>query len=564
MSSQVLARKWRPRNFDTLVGQQHVVKALTHALTHQRLHHAYLFTGTRGVGKTTIARILAKSLNCETGITASPCGVCAACTEIDAGRYVDYIEMDAASYRGVDDMVDLLERATYAPSSGRYKVYMIDEVHQLTNHAFNAMLKTLEEPPAHVLFILATTDPQKVPVTVLSRCLQFNLKQMPGSAIAGHLAMVLREEGIQSEEGALRLVANSARGSMRDALSLMDQAIAFCAGSVSESAVREMLGSVDSDYLYRLLEALNADDVATALAVADEMEARSLSFDEALGELAVLLHRIALLQQVPTALPEEGWDPQRLQALAAAMDAELVQLFYQIALQGRHDLPNAPDSYAGFSMTLLRMAAFRQAPVQAAPAPATPAAPASPAAARGPVAATATPAATSTPSRPASRYTPPNRGAAAAVSPTPSSPTPASPAPAASASATPATSASATTAMASIDDWPSFARGLGVVGITKQLAQQSELVSFQDGLVSLRVPSGSRHLAERMYQDKLLLALQTALGAAVKLEVNIGATSGGGTALDRATEAIHQDGFVRALQEDFGATIVPSSIKPAQ
>ena len=542
MSSQVLARKWRPRNFDTLVGQQHVVKALTHALTHQRLHHAYLFTGTRGVGKTTIARILAKSLNCETGITASPCGVCAACTEIDAGRYVDYIEMDAASYRGVDDMVDLLERATYAPSSGRYKVYMIDEVHQLTNHAFNAMLKTLEEPPAHVLFILATTDPQKVPVTVLSRYLQFNLKQMPGSAIAGHLAMVLREEGIQSEEGALRLVANSARGSMRDALSLMDQAIAFCAGSVSETAVREMLGSVDSDYLYRLLEALNADDVAAALAVADEMEARSLSFDEALSELAVLLHRIALLQQVPTALPEEGWDPQRLQALAAAMDAELVQLFYQIALQGRNDLPNAPDSYAGFSMTLLRMAAFRQAPV-----PATPSSTVTPTSF---AAAPSSPAAPSPASRPAPRYTPPNRVASA----------PASRAAAAPVAAAPA----AAKPMASIADWPSFARGLGVVGITKQLAQQSELVSFQDGLVSLRVPSGSKHLAERMYQDKLLLALQTALGAAVKLEVSIGATSGGGTALDRATEAIHQDSFVRALQEDFGATIVPSSIKPAQ
>ena len=562
MSSQVLARKWRPRNFDTLVGQQHVVKALTHALTHQRLHHAYLFTGTRGVGKTTIARILAKSLNCETGITASPCGVCAACTEIDAGRYVDYIEMDAASYRGVDDMVDLLERATYAPSSGRYKVYMIDEVHQLTNHAFNAMLKTLEEPPAHVLFILATTDPQKVPVTVLSRCLQFNLKQMPGSAIAGHLAMVLREEGIQSEEGALRLVANSARGSMRDALSLMDQAIAFCAGSVSESAVREMLGSVDSDYLYRLLEALNADDVAAALAVADEMEARSLSFDEALSELAVLLHRIALLQQVPTALPEEGWDPQRLQALAAAMDAELVQLFYQIALQGRNDLPNAPDSYAGFSMTLLRMAAFRQAPV-----PATPSSTVTPTSS---AAAPSSPAAPSPASRPAPRYTPPNRVASAPASRAPAAPAAAAPAAAAPVAAVPvvavpqAAAPAAAKPMASITDWPSFARGLGVVGITKQLAQQSELVSFQDGLVSLRVPSGSKHLAERMYQDKLLLALQTALGAAVKLEVNIGATSGGGTALDRATEAIHQDSFVRALQEDFGATIVPSSIKPAQ
>ena len=276
MSYLVLARKWRPKSFDTLVGQEHVVRALTHALATGRLHHAWLFTGTRGVGKTTISRILAKALNCETGVTATPCGVCSACQEIDAGRFVDYVEMDAASNRGVDDMASLLDKAAYAPTRGRYKVYMIDEVHQLTGHAFNAMLKTLEEPPAHMKFILATTDPQKIPATVLSRCLQFNLKQMPPGHIVDHLSRILEQENVPFEAGALRHLARGANGSMRDALSLLDQAIAHGAGRVEEQGVRDMLGSVGEDQLYALVEGLAAQDLPAMLAVADEMQARSL------------------------------------------------------------------------------------------------------------------------------------------------------------------------------------------------------------------------------------------------------------------------------------------------
>ncbi|MYM76216.1 DNA polymerase III subunit gamma/tau, partial [Duganella sp. FT134W] len=364
MSYQVLARKYRPRNFETLVGQEHVVRALTHALHSGRLHHAYLFTGTRGVGKTTLSRILAKSLNCigpdgNGGITATPCGVCEACTAIDAGRFVDYIEMDAASNRGVDEMAQLLEQAVYAPSNARFKVYMIDEVHMLTNHAFNSMLKTLEEPPEHVKFILATTDPQKIPVTVLSRCLQFNLKQMPPGHIIGHLENILGQEGITFEHPALRLLAAGAHGSMRDALSLTDQAIAYAAGEVTLDAVQGMLGALDQSYLIRLLDALAAQDGADLLAVADEMAARSLSYNGALQDLGTLLHRIALAQTVPAALPEDLPEYSDIVRLAAAFDAEEVQLYYQIAVHGRNELGLAPDEYAGFSMTLLRMLAFR-------------------------------------------------------------------------------------------------------------------------------------------------------------------------------------------------------------
>ncbi|MFC4435329.1 DNA polymerase III subunit gamma/tau, partial [Cupriavidus respiraculi] len=364
MSYQVLARKWRPRDFTTLVGQEHVVRALTHALEQQRLHHAYLFTGTRGVGKTTLSRILAKALNC-TGpdgngdITAQPCGVCRACTEIDAGRFVDYIEMDAASNRGVDEMAQLLDKAVYAPASGRFKVYMIDEVHMLTNHAFNAMLKTLEEPPGHVKFILATTDPQKIPVTVLSRCLQFNLKQMPPGHIVGHLERILGEEGIGHDGNALRLLAQAAHGSMRDALSLTDQAIAYSAGQVSEEAVRGMLGAIDQSFLIQLLDALLAEDGAAMLAVADGMADRSLSFAGALQDLGSLLHKIALAQAVPSAVQDEWPEAGDVRRLAAAFDAQEVQLFYQIANLGRNELALAPDEYAGFTMTLLRMLAFR-------------------------------------------------------------------------------------------------------------------------------------------------------------------------------------------------------------
>jgi DNA polymerase-3 subunit gamma/tau len=364
MSYQVLARKYRPRNFETLVGQEHVVRALTHALHSGRLHHAYLFTGTRGVGKTTLSRILAKSLNCigpdgNGGITATPCGVCEACTAIDAGRFVDYIEMDAASNRGVDEMAQLLEQAVYAPSNARFKVYMIDEVHMLTNHAFNSMLKTLEEPPEHVKFILATTDPQKIPVTVLSRCLQFNLKQMPPGHIIGHLENILGQEGITFEHPALRLLAAGAHGSMRDALSLTDQAIAYAAGEVTLDAVQGMLGALDQSYLIRLLDALAAQDGADLLAVADEIAARSLSYNGALQDLGTLLHRIALAQTVPAALPDDLPEYADIVRLAAAFDAEEVQLYYQIAVHGRNELGLAPDEYAGFSMTLLRMLAFR-------------------------------------------------------------------------------------------------------------------------------------------------------------------------------------------------------------
>jgi len=364
MSYQVLARKYRPKNFETLVGQEHVVRALTHALHSGRLHHAYLFTGTRGVGKTTLSRILAKSLNCvgpdgNGGITPTPCGVCEACTAIDAGRFVDYIEMDAASNRGVDEMAQLLEQAVYAPSNARFKVYMIDEVHMLTNHAFNSMLKTLEEPPEHVKFILATTDPQKIPVTVLSRCLQFNLKQMPPGHIIGHLDNILGQEGISFEAPALRLLAAGAHGSMRDALSLTDQAIAYAAGAVTLDAVQGMLGALDQSYLIRLLDALAAQDGADLLAVADEMATRSLSYNGALQDLGTLLHRIALAQTVPAALPEDLPEHADIVRLAAAFDAEEVQLYYQIAVHGRNELGLAPDEYAGFSMTLLRMLAFR-------------------------------------------------------------------------------------------------------------------------------------------------------------------------------------------------------------
>ncbi|HDR9078383.1 TPA: DNA polymerase III subunit gamma/tau [Burkholderia vietnamiensis] len=361
MTYQVLARKWRPKDFASLVGQEHVVRALTHALDGGRLHHAYLFTGTRGVGKTTLSRIFAKALNCETGVTSQPCGVCRACREIDEGRFVDYVEMDAASNRGVDEMAALLERAVYAPVDARFKVYMIDEVHMLTNHAFNAMLKTLEEPPPHVKFILATTDPQKIPVTVLSRCLQFNLKQMPAGHIVSHLERILGEEQISFEQQALRLLARAAQGSMRDALSLTDQAIAYSANEVTESAVSGMLGALDQTYMVRLLDALAAGDGPEILAIADEMSLRSLSFSTALQDLASLLHRIAWAQFAPGSVLDEWPEAADLRRFAQTLSPEKVQLFYQIATVGRAELGLAPDEYAGFTMTLLRMLAFEPA-----------------------------------------------------------------------------------------------------------------------------------------------------------------------------------------------------------
>ncbi|HXF18216.1 MAG TPA: DNA polymerase III subunit gamma/tau, partial [Burkholderiales bacterium] len=359
-----LARKWRPKNFTELVGQEHVVRAISNALSQNRLHHAYLLTGTRGVGKTTLARIIAKALNCETGITATPCGKCAACVEIDGGRFVDLIELDAASNTQVDNMRELLENALYSPASGRFKVYIIDEVHMLSRSAFNAMLKTLEEPPAHVKFILATTDPQKIPVTVLSRCLQFNLKQIPLPQIRGQLENVLGKEGVPFDVPALNLLARAAQGSMRDALSLLDQAIAHGAGRVEEAAVRDMLGAVDRGYLFAILHALTRSDGPGLLAEAERMSARSLSLETALQDLATLLHRIALAQTVPDALASDEPERDALIALAGKFAPEDVQLLYQIAIRGRDELGLAPDEFAGFTMTLMRMLAF--VPVEAA------------------------------------------------------------------------------------------------------------------------------------------------------------------------------------------------------
>ena len=372
MTYLVLARKWRPRSFDTLVGQDHVVRALTHALDTQRLHHAWLFTGTRGVGKTTLSRILAKSLNCETGITSKPCGVCRACTEIDAGRFIDYVELDAASNRGVEEMTQLLEQAVYAPSSGRYKVYMIDEVHMLTGHAFNAMLKTLEEPPAHVKFILATTDPQKIPVTVLSRCLQFNLKQMTVPAIVGHLQDILTQEEMQFELPALRLLAQAADGSMRDALSLSDQAIAYSAGDLSAQAVQAMLGTIDQRHLAQLLQALVAYDAQAIMGVADDLALRGLSYSGALADLATLLSRIAIEQRIPGTISDDDPLAEAVRQLAPMLSPDHVQLFYSVAVHSRQELSLAPDEYAGFVMACLRMLALLPEPVSAYVPPAGP------------------------------------------------------------------------------------------------------------------------------------------------------------------------------------------------
>ena len=362
MSYQVLARKYRPKNFAELVGQEHVARALGNALASNRLHHAYLFTGTRGVGKTTIARILAKCLNCETGITATPCGVCSSCTEINEGRFIDLLEIDAASNTGVDDVREVIDNAQYVPTRGRYKVYLIDEVHMLSKSAFNALLKTLEEPPAHVKFLLATTDPQKVPVTVLSRCLQFSLKPMSAERVMQHLAHVLNAEHIEHDDGALWELGRAANGSMRDALSLTDQAIAYGNGVLREGEVRDMLGALDRDVVFRVLEAVGAGDAAALMEVIEAMAAQSVDFSAALGALISALHRVALAQLLPDGVDNSEGDRERVLDLAASLTPEDVQLYYQIALHGRRDLPLAPGLRQGFEMCLFRMLAFKPVP----------------------------------------------------------------------------------------------------------------------------------------------------------------------------------------------------------
>jgi len=598
MSYQVLARKYRPKNFESLVGQEHVVRALTHALEYKRLHHAYLFTGTRGVGKTTLSRILAKALNCQGAdgngdITAQPCGACEACVAIDAGRFVDYIEMDAASNRGVDEMAQLLEQAVYAPSNARFKVYMIDEVHMLSNHAFNAMLKTLEEPPSHIKFILATTDPQKIPVTVLSRCMQFNLKQMPPGQIVSHLENILGQEQINFEVPALRLLAQGAQGSMRDALSLTDQAIAYAAGQVTLDAVQGMLGSLDQSYLVRMLDALAAREAQALLAIADEMAARSLSWSSALQDLGTLLNRIAIAQAVPAAVPNDLPEHDDIVRLAPMFTPEDVQLFYQIVVHGRHELGLAPDEYSGFTMTLLRMLAF--APVDGGSI--TTAAPGGghaqvTSASSGSSAAAATATSTSV-QKPASR-------AMAALKAAQSNKL-----------ATPATSIhtvntdegamsvknangsnggngsmngsssgnteklpTAVKALsASAIDWPALVKQLELRGVARQLAMQSELLSCEDDgqLIALRVRVPVETLLSAGSKDKLAAALSEHLGKKVRLDTEIGATTQTAHAADVADEAerlrhaeqtLQEDPFVQTLIRDFGATIVPGSVRP--
>lgn len=539
MSYQVLARKWRPRSFDTLVGQEHVVRALTHALQQGRLHHAYLFTGTRGVGKTTIARILAKSLNCETGVSATPCGVCGACQEIDSGRFVDLLEVDAATNTRVDEMRQLLENAVYAPTRGRYKVYVIDEVHMLSNAAFNAMLKTLEEPPEHVKFILATTDPQKIPVTVLSRCLQFNLKQMSQASIATHLTQVLAAEKIAAEEAALKLIARAANGSMRDALSLLDQAIAYGGGVVESSGVSAMLGTLDNDHLYEIVEALIEASPGTLKSITDRLGARSLSYDAALAALAELWVQIQAAQLSCFGQADDDLPVQRCLDLANRLGAEYVQLAYTITLQGRAQLSLAPDPAAGFLMTLLRLYAFRPD--------------GSPAEKKNTLA-----------ERPSGETSHeeilrPAPAAAREIAGVDNSVNIAS-----------AVVPLETAATCSAADWPKLLPELNLAGLARELASHCELVEFSASAIGLRLSPDHRHLLSKIGQDKLTAALVGRFGNR-SINIAIGQTSAETPAeignrlrnqvQQSATAAIEGDGVVRDLIESFDGTVIAASIR---
>jgi DNA polymerase-3 subunit gamma/tau len=561
MTTLALARSWRPKTFPELLGQDHVVKALTHALDQGRLHHAWLFTGTRGVGKTTIARILAKALNCigpdgQGKMTSQPCGKCAACLEIDAGRYVDYIEMDAASNRGVDEMAQLLEKASYAPSNGRFKVYMIDEVHMLTNHAFNAMLKTLEEPPEHVKFILATTDPQKIPVTILSRCLQFNLKQMPVPLIVEHLQTVLAAEKVESEIGALRVLAKAAQGSMRDALSLTDQAIAYAAGTVTQESVRNMLGTLDDAYLIQVLDALANKDGAALVAVGQEMGERSMSFSLALQDLASLVQKIASAQVVPESVLDDWPEAAEIRRLATVFSKEEAQLFYQIAITSRPDLSLAPDEQTGFSMALLRMLAFR---------PGSAGSGSNQTAGSGSNAATSTAASTPTSKANASKPAANPTSAKPAVSSAPAAAAPA---------AVPKVAAPASASSSDRPDWHSLMRALPVRGLVQQLAHQTELQDWLDSAqgVKATVITSLPQLASVDSVGRLSEALSVHYGKKVQIEIVEGAVEKTVAKIDaqvqiekrqNAEERIAADPFVQQLEREFGAKVVSGSVRPA-
>ena len=616
MSYLVLARKYRPRSFTEMVGQEHVVQALSNALTQQRLHHAYLFTGTRGVGKTTVSRILAKSLNCQGadgqgGITAEPCGVCQACRDIDAGRFVDYTELDAASNRGVDEVQSLLEQAVYKPVQGRFKVFMIDEVHMLTNTAFNAMLKTLEEPPEYLKFVLATTDPQKVPVTVLSRCLQFNLRPMAPETVLEHLGHVLAQENIASEPQALRLLARAARGSMRDALSLTDQAIAYGGGQLQEAAVRQMLGSADRSHVFRLIEALTHGDGQSVVETSEALRVHGLSAAATLEDMSMVLQRMAVLQAVPSMAEADAADPEaaELARLAALMPADETQLLYSLCLHGRQELGLAPDEYAALTMVLLRLLAFKpqtgaalaekktlinaprtQPKPQPAPPPvaqAVPAAVVAPMAAQAPaVAAPVAPQGQALPVRDMPRpsssapwedelhaeptdhaYDHDSDAAVVAVPVREQVDTGVS-----VDRQTSVTEVPQIEATPEGDFWhrlvQQMAAAESINALVRELALQSQLVARDTDTWMLRIERES--LNSTMSRERLQAALAAA-GHAVRLTVEVGRVQDSPAKRNMAAAAARQAGaeaiilndpYVQSLMRDYGATIVPGSIKP--
>jgi len=575
MSYLVLARKYRPRNFTEMVGQEHVVQALTNALVQQRLHHAYLFTGTRGVGKTTVSRTLAKSLNCQGtdglgGITAEPCGVCQACRDIDSGRFVDYTELDAASNRGVDEVQSLLEQAVYKPVQGRFKVFMIDEVHMLTNTAFNAMLKTLEEPPEYLKFVLATTDPQKVPVTVLSRCLQFNLRPMAPETVFEHLTKVLAQENLPAEPMALKLLARAARGSMRDALSLADQAIAFGSGQLQEATVRLMLGSVDRSHVMGLIDALARSDGAAVVAISEGLRLNGLSAASALEDMSMVLQRMAVLQAVPSAAAEsDDPDHQEMLRLSEAMPADETQLLYSLCLHGRTELGLAPDEYAALTMVLLRLLAFKPKAHQAQEVQQVqaPAAQKKTLATAPPSAAAAQPA-TSSP-KPLAVDKP---AVELPVSEARMAPIQVKNLPVRQASEP--TERTAPKVLVVTEEghfWTQTVRQLvaseAVSALVRELALQSQLIARDTDQWHLRIDSES--LNQGTARERLQAALNSA-GYAVKLVVEIGKVTDSPAQRNAADLAekqkaaedlIHSDPMVQAMVENFGAKIVPGTIK---
>ncbi len=564
MSYQVLARKWRPGNFTEMVGQEHILRALINALDEQRLHHAYLFTGTRGVGKTTVARIFAKSLNCETGITSKPCGECGACKEIAEGRFIDLIEVDAASRTKVEDTRELLDNVQYAPTHGRFKVYLIDEVHMLSGHSFNALLKTLEEPPPHVKFLLATTDPQKLPVTILSRCLQFNLKRMPVTLIEGHLKHLMQQESVAYDDESIRLLAHGADGSMRDALSLVDQAIAFGAGKLEQTEVQAMLGTVSRDRVVGILKALIVDDAPGVMRCVAELADFTPDYASVLAELLALLHQVALAQKVPDAVDESLLDREVLQQLAEQVSTEDIQLFYQIGLIGRRDLPLAPDPRSGLEMALLRMLAFKptpegRAPVCAgrpAPAASVPVvpAPAAPAPVQAEGVAEAETSVAQRPSAVTQQTAAVGRPVSQTVQPTQ------------------AIVPGAAPVVVLDDNWAGLVEAMNLRGMVKQLAVNCVLLEKSSSDVKLLLNQENAQLLNPVMQKKLEESLCNNLQQKLKLHIEMGeqqiespaqtVARGQAERQQSAEQSIQQDPIVQALKENFNAQVVPDSVKP--